>query len=120
MFMAEALSSWRRITNEGLPSSLGRLPHLKAIGLKKNRLTSVPRLLGSLRSLQEIYLEDNDELEVFTSAWALQASWLVYQVTHYSLPALPQWNQAFHVQRVKEGCWVATISMLLKGFWNHQ
>ena len=56
-----------RITNEGLPTSLGRLPHLKAIGLKKNRLTSVPRLLGSLRSLQEIYLEDNDELEVMLS-----------------------------------------------------
>ena len=53
-----------RITNEGLPTSLSRVSHLKAIGLKKNRLTSVPRLLGGLRSLQEIYLEDNDELEV--------------------------------------------------------
>ncbi|KAK9866273.1 hypothetical protein WJX84_010719 [Apatococcus fuscideae] len=53
-----------RITNEGLPASLARLPHLKAIGLKKNRLTSVPRLLGGLRSLQELYLEDNEDLQV--------------------------------------------------------
>ncbi len=53
-----------RLTNAGLPAGLARLPHLKAIGLKKNCLTAVPRVLGALRSLQEIYLEDNTELEV--------------------------------------------------------
>ena len=53
-----------RLTNAGLPGSLARLPHLKAIGLKKNCLTAVPRVLGAMRSLQEIYLEDNTELEV--------------------------------------------------------
>lgn len=52
-----------RITNAGLPMSLARLPHLKAIGLKKNALTAVPRVLGYARSLQEIYLEDNADLE---------------------------------------------------------
>ena len=52
-----------RLTNAGLPGSLARLPHLKAIGLKKNCLTAVPRVLGAMRSLQEIYLEDNTELE---------------------------------------------------------
>ena len=52
-----------RLTNAGLPGGLARLPHLKAIGLKKNCLTAVPRVLGAMRSLQEIYLEDNTELE---------------------------------------------------------
>ncbi|KAL3136894.1 hypothetical protein ABBQ32_006503 [Trebouxia sp. C0010 RCD-2024] len=53
-----------RITNAGLPSGLARLPYLKSIGLKRNCLTSVPRMLGQMHSLQEIYLEDNNELEV--------------------------------------------------------
>lgn len=53
-----------KIRDDGLPMSLSRLPHLKAIGLKKNRLTRVPRMLGYVRSLQEIYLEDNAKLEV--------------------------------------------------------
>lgn len=53
-----------RITNAGLPSGLARLPYLKSIGLKRNCLTSVPRMLGHMHSLQEIYLEDNNELEV--------------------------------------------------------
>ncbi len=60
-----------RLTNAGLPAGLARLPHLKAIGLKKNCLTAVPRVLGALRSLQEIYLEDNTELEVGARARAL-------------------------------------------------
>ncbi|BDA46295.1 probable leucine-rich repeat-containing protein 1 at C-terminar half [Coccomyxa sp. Obi] len=67
----EKLSSLRildltnnRIGNEGLPMSLARLPHLRAIGLKKNALTTVPRVLGYMRSLQEIYLEDNADLQV--------------------------------------------------------
>lgn len=55
---------WCRITNAGLPSGLARLPYLKSIGLKRNCLTSVPRMLGQMHSLQEIYLEDNNELEV--------------------------------------------------------
>lgn len=66
----EKLSSLRildltnnRIGNEGLPMSLARLPHLRAIGLKKNALTAVPRVLGYMRSLQEIYLEDNADLQ---------------------------------------------------------
>ncbi len=66
----EKLSSLRildltnnRIGNEGLPTSLARLPHLRAIGLKKNALTAVPRVLGYMRSLQEIYLEDNADLQ---------------------------------------------------------
>ena len=54
-----------RITNAGLPSGLARLPYLKSIGLKRNCLTSVPRMLGQMHSLQEIYLEDNNELEVW-------------------------------------------------------
>ena len=53
-----------RITNAGLPSGLARLPYLKSIGLKRNCLTSVPRMLGQMQSLQEIYLEDNNDLEV--------------------------------------------------------
>jgi hypothetical protein len=53
-----------RIANGGLPMTLTRLPHLKAIGLKKNCLTAVPRVLGYMCSLQEIYLEDNTDLEV--------------------------------------------------------
>ncbi len=53
-----------RITCAGLPMGLARLPHLKAIGLKRNALTGVPRVLGYVRSLQEIYLEDNADLEV--------------------------------------------------------
>lgn len=53
-----------RITNAGLPSGLARLPYLKSIGLKRNCLTSVPRMLGKMHSLQEIYLEDNNDLEV--------------------------------------------------------
>lgn len=52
-----------RITDDGLPMCLARLPHLRAIGLKKNALTTVPRVLGYMRSLQEIYLEDNADLE---------------------------------------------------------
>ena len=54
-----------RITNAGLPSGLARLPYLKSIGLKRNCLTSVPRMLGQMHSLQEIYLEDNNDLEVW-------------------------------------------------------
>ena len=57
-----------RLSNGGLPIGLARLPHLKAIGLKKNVLTAVPRVLGHIRSLQEIYLEDNIDLEV--NPWA--------------------------------------------------
>ena len=52
-----------RITNAGLPGGLARLPYLKSIGLKRNCLTSVPRMLGQMQSLQEIYLEDNNDLE---------------------------------------------------------
>ena len=52
------------LTNAGIPSSLTRLSHLKAIGLKKNNLTQVPPVLGAIRSLQEIYLENNPALEV--------------------------------------------------------
>jgi hypothetical protein len=51
------------ITDDGLPMCLSRLPHLRAIGLKKNALTTVPRVLGYMHSLQEIYLEDNLDLE---------------------------------------------------------
>ena len=40
------------------------MPYLKSIGLKRNCLTSVPRMLGQMHSLQEIYLEDNNDLEV--------------------------------------------------------
>ncbi len=58
-----------RITNAGLPSGLARLPYLKSIGLKRNCLTSVPRMLGQMHSLQEIYLEDNNDLEVMSQAW---------------------------------------------------
>ena len=53
-----------QIRDEGLPMSLARLTQLKAIGLKKNCLTQVPRMLGYMQSLQEIYLEENAELEV--------------------------------------------------------
>ena len=53
-----------RLTNEGLPSTLTQLKYLKAIGLKRNCLTSVPRMLGAMTSLQEIYLEDNAKLQV--------------------------------------------------------
>ena len=53
-----------QIRDEGLPMSLARLTQLKAIGLKKNCLTRVPRMLGYMQSLQEIYLEENAELEV--------------------------------------------------------
>jgi Leucine-rich repeat (LRR) protein len=53
-----------RITNAGLPMGLARLPHLKAVGLKRNALAHVPRVLGYARSLQEIYLEDNADLQV--------------------------------------------------------
>ncbi|KAK9906656.1 hypothetical protein WJX75_005626 [Coccomyxa subellipsoidea] len=52
------------ITDDGLPMCLSRLPHLRAIGLKKNALTTVPRVLGYMHSLQEIYLEDNLDLEI--------------------------------------------------------
>ena len=52
------------IQDDGLPLSLSRLPHLRAIGLKENCLTRVPRVLGYVNSLQEIYLEENVELEV--------------------------------------------------------
>lgn len=63
-----------RITDSGLPMSLTRLPHLRAIGLKKNCLTTVPRVLGYMRSLQEIYLEDNADLEVRMSLPVLISS----------------------------------------------
>ena len=53
-----------QIRDEGLPMSLARLTQLKAIGLKKNCLTTVPRMLGYMQSLQEIYLEENADLEV--------------------------------------------------------
>lgn len=53
-----------QIRDDGLPMSLSRLPYLKAIGLKKNCLTRVPRVLGYVRSLQEIYLEENADLQV--------------------------------------------------------
>ena len=53
-----------QIRDGGLPMSLSRLPYLKAIGLKKNCLTRVPRVLGYVRSLQEIYLEENADLQV--------------------------------------------------------
>ena len=53
-----------RLTNEGLPPTLTQLKYLKAIGLKRNCLTSVPRMLGAMTSLQEIYLEDNAKLQV--------------------------------------------------------
>ena len=36
---------------------------IQAIGLKRNALAGVPRVLGYVRSLQEIYLEDNADLE---------------------------------------------------------
>ena len=52
------------IRDDGLPMSLSRLPHLRAIGLKKNCLTTVPRMLGYVNSLQEIFLEENANLEV--------------------------------------------------------
>ena len=52
------------LTDAGIPSGLARLSHLKAIGLKKNLLTRVPPVLGSMQSLQEIYLENNPALEV--------------------------------------------------------
>ena len=64
--MSEQSSACCRITNAGLPSGLARLPYLKSIGLKRNCLTSGPRVLGRMHSLQEIYLEDNNELEVRT------------------------------------------------------
>ena len=53
-----------KIRDDGLPMSLSRLPHLRAIGLKKNCLTTVPRMLGYVNSLQEIFLEENANLEV--------------------------------------------------------
>ena len=53
-----------QIQDDGLPLSLSRLPHLRAIGLKENCLTRVPRVLGYVNSLQEIYLEENTKLEV--------------------------------------------------------
>lgn len=56
------------LTNAGIPSSLTQLSHLKAIGLKKNNLSRVPPVLGSMHSLQEIYLENNPTLEVSTDA----------------------------------------------------
>ena len=59
-----------RLTNEGLPPSLTELKYLKAIGLKRNCLTSVPRMLGAMTSLQEIYLEDNAKLQVSTTELA--------------------------------------------------
>ena len=43
-----------QIRDEGLPMSLARLTQLKAIGL----------MLGYMQSLQEIYLEENADLEV--------------------------------------------------------
>lgn len=57
-----------RLTNTGLPDGLSSLSQLKAIGLKRNKLTEVPRVLGSLTALQEIYLEDNVNLEVLRPA----------------------------------------------------
>ena len=57
-----------QIRDEGLPMSLARLTQLKAIGLKKNCLTRVPRMLGYMQSLQEIYLEENADLEVGCTA----------------------------------------------------
>ena len=48
-----------------LPPDLGaRLPLLRALGLKRNALAAVPRALGSATALEEIYLEDNADLEV--------------------------------------------------------
>ena len=55
------------LQDDGLPLSLSRLPHLSAIGLKENCLTRVPRVLGYVNSLQEIYLEENVDLEVCPS-----------------------------------------------------
>lgn len=65
IFVQVKLEMYCRITNAGLPSGLARLPYLKSIGLKRNCLTSVPRMLGQMQSLQEIYLEDNNDLEVW-------------------------------------------------------
>jgi Leucine-rich repeat (LRR) protein len=53
-----------RLTDAGIPDSLTKLSQLKAIGLKGNNLRLVPRVLGAMRSLQEIYLENNPYLEV--------------------------------------------------------
>jgi hypothetical protein len=53
-----------RVTDAGVPMGLARLPHLKAVGLKKNALTVVPAALAACGSLQEIYLEDNADLEI--------------------------------------------------------
>lgn len=61
-----------RLTNEGLPPTLTQLKYLKAIGLKRNCLTSVPRMLGAMTSLQEIYLEDNAKLQVEESLGFLE------------------------------------------------
>lgn len=44
--------------------NLTELGQLKAIGLKRNNLSSVPLVLGGIQSLQEIYLENNPSLEV--------------------------------------------------------
>ena len=52
------------LTNEGIPPHLTELANLKAIGLKRNNLSAIPEVLGSMHSLQEIYLENNPTLEV--------------------------------------------------------
>ena len=56
------------LTNSGIPVTLPELGNLRAIGLKRNNLTAVPLVLGSMQSLQEIYLENNSSLEVFQRA----------------------------------------------------
>ena len=54
-----------RLRERCLPLDLGaRLPLLRAIGLKRNALAAVPRALGGAAALEEIYLEDNADLEV--------------------------------------------------------
>ncbi len=68
-----------QIQDDGLPLSLSRLPHLRAIGLKENCLTGVPRVLGYVNSLQEIYLEENTELEVCLISWCRSIKLCVQQ-----------------------------------------
>jgi hypothetical protein len=75
--VVESLSCLRilDLTNNrlsSLPPGLARLSYMKAIGLKQNCLRAVPKVLGQMRSLQEIYLEDNSDLEITEPLYFLE------------------------------------------------
>lgn len=64
--IVHALHSCLLYTGNGLatlPAGVGALANLRTIRLSNNFLTSLPRELGSLRLLQEVYIDGNRDLE---------------------------------------------------------